>query len=336
VKALLCKAHGPPETLVLEDVPAPKPGRGEALIAVRAAGVNFPDVLIIENKYQFKPPLPFSPGAEVSGVVESVGEGVSDLRPGMRVLASIGWGGFAESVVARGPRVFPIPDAMDFETAAALLLTYGTSHHALKDRAKLKAGESLVVLGASGGVGVAAIELARAAGARVIAAASSDEKLAFAKDCGAHETLKYPAGRLTRDDQKALADEIKRLTGGEGADVVYDPVGGDYAEPALRAIAWEGRYLVVGFAAGEIPKIPLNLALLKGCDILGVFWGAFTEREPEKNRENVRELMSLFTGGKIRPRVSKVYPLARAAEALADLSARRAMGKLVIQVPGDA
>lgn len=332
MKALLCKAYGPPETLVLEEVAKPAPGAGDALISVKAAGVNFPDVLIIENKYQFKPPLPFSPGAEVAGVIESVGEGVKNLRPGMRVLASVGWGGYAEGVVARASRVFPIPDTMDFETAAALLLTYGTSHHALKDRAKLKAGESLLVLGAGGGVGIAAVELGRAAGARVIAAASSDEKLAFARECGAHETLKYPAGRLDRDAQKALSDEIKRLTGGEGANVVYDPVGGDYAEPALRATAWEGRYLVVGFAAGEIPKVPLNLALLKGCDIQGVFWGAFTEREPAKNRENVRELMELFTAGRIRPRVSKVYPLARAKEALADLSARRAMGKLVISM----
>lgn len=334
MKALLCKAYGPPEALVLENVPAPKPGAGEVLIAVKAAGVNFPDVLIIENKYQFKPPLPFSPGAEVAGVVESVGEGVKDLKPGMRVLASVGWGGYAEGVVARAARVFPIPDAMDYETAAALLLTYGTSHHALKDRAKLKASESLLVLGASGGVGIAAVELGRAAGARVIAAASSDEKLAFARECGAHEALKYPAGRLTRDDQKAFSDAIKGLTGGEGANVVYDPVGGDYTEPALRATAWGGRYLVVGFAAGEIPKIPLNLALLKGCDVQGVFWGAFTEREPAKNRENVRELMNLFAAGKIAPRVSKVYPLARAREALADLAARRAMGKLVISMDG--
>jgi NADPH2:quinone reductase len=334
MKALLCKAHGPPETLVLEEVARPKAGPGEVLIAVRAAGVNFPDVLIIENKYQFKPPLPFSPGAEVAGIIESVGDGVTGLRAGMRVLASVGWGGFAEAVVARAPRVFPIPDAMDFETASALLLTYGTSHHALKDRAKLRAGESLLVLGASGGVGVAAIELGVVAGARVIAAASSDEKLAFARECGARETIKYPSGRLTRDDQRALSEEIKRLTGGEGANVVYDPIGGDYAEPALRATAWEGRYLVVGFAAGEIPKIPLNLTLLKGCDILGVFWGAFSERAPEQNRENVRELMNLFSAGKIRPRISKVYPLARGAEALADLAARRAMGKLVIRIEG--
>jgi NADPH2:quinone reductase len=327
---VLCKAYGPPESLVVEEVSKPAPGPGEVLIAVAAAGVNFPDLLIIENKYQFKPKLPFAPGAEVSGVVERVGAGVTNLRPGMRVLASVGWGGFAEAVIARAPRVFAIPDEMDFDAAAALLLTYGTSHHALKDRARLRAGELLLVLGAGGGVGIAAVELGAAMGARVIAAASSDEKLELAKECGASATIRYPEGPLTRDQQRAFSDEIKALTEGEGADVVYDPVGGLYSEPALRGVAWAGRFLVVGFAAGEIPKIPLNLVLLKGCAIMGVFWGAFTERAPEQNLENVRELMNMFREGKIRPRISKVYPLERAAEALAALAARRVSGKLVI------
>jgi NADPH2:quinone reductase len=327
---VLCKAYGPPESLVIEEIARPTPGPGEVLIKVAAAGVNFPDLLIIENKYQFKPKLPFAPGAEVSGVVESVGAGVTNLRPGMRVLASVGCGGFAEAVIARAPRVFPIPDEMDFDSAAALLLTYGTSHHGLKDRARLKAGETLLVLGAGGGVGIAAVELGAAMGARVIAAASSGDKLELARECGARATILYPAGPLDRDQQRALSEEIKALTEGEGADVVYDPVGGSYSEPALRAMAWQGRFLVVGFAAGEIPKIPLNLVLLKGCAIMGVFWGAFTERSPGQNIENVRELMEMFRGGRIRPRISKVYPLERAAEALCDLAARRVSGKLVI------
>jgi NADPH2:quinone reductase len=330
MRAALCKAFGPPESLVIEDVPSPQPGPGEVLIAVRAAGVNFPDLLMIANKYQFKPPLPFAPGGEVAGLIERVGAGVTQLEPGMRVLASVGAGGFAEAAVARASRVFPIPDEMDFNSASAFLITYGTAHHALKDRARLKPGETLLVLGAGGGVGIAAVELGTAMGARVIAAASSEDKLGLAEARGARDMIHYPEGRLTREDQRALTDEIKRLTDGAGVDVVFDPVGGDFSEPALRATGWEGRFLVIGFAAGEIPKIPLNLTLLKGCEILGVFWGAFMERAPERNRENVRELMELFLVGKARPPISKVYPLERAGEALAELAARRVLGKLVL------
>ncbi|MGB6086255.1 NADPH:quinone oxidoreductase family protein, partial [Parvibaculum sp.] len=264
MKAILCKEYGPPESLVIEEVPSPEPKKGEVVLEVHAAAVNFPDVLIIQNKYQFKPPLPFSPGGEVAGKVIKVGEGVTKVKVGDRVIGSCGWGGFAEEIALDEARVTPIPDGMDFVTASAFLMTYGTSHHALKDRAALKPGETLLVLGAAGGVGLAAVELGKAMGARVIAAASSEDKLAVCKEHGADETILYPAGELDRDAQKALTDRIKELTGGQGADVVYDPVGGDYSEAALRATNWEGRFLVIGFASGPIPKIPLNLALLKG------------------------------------------------------------------------
>jgi NADPH:quinone reductase len=326
VRAVLCKSFGPPETLVVEDVPSREPGRGEALIQVEACGVNFPDLLLIENKYQFKPPLPFSPGGEVAGTVKAVGEGVERLRPGMRVLGSPGWGGFAEEIVLDAGRVIPIPDSMDFVTASAFLFTYGTSHYALKDRAALKPGETLLVLGAAGGVGLAAVELGAVMGARVIAAASSPEKLAVCREHGAAEGIDY-----SRED---LKERTKELTGGKGADVIYDPVGGSFAEPALRSIAWEGRFLVIGFAAGDIPKIPLNLVLLKGCQIVGVFWGSFTAREPQRNAEHIAELMRWFEEGKIRPHVSAVYPFERVAEALRELAERRAKGKVVL-VPRD-
>lgn len=330
MKAVLCKEYGPPETLVLEDVASPEPGEGQVRIAVKSAAVNFPDVLIIENKYQFKPPLPFSPGGEVAGVVDKVGPGVTTLKEGDRVIGSCGWGGFAEEIVLDAARCTPFPDGMDFTTASAFLMTYGTSHHALKDRAKIQPGETLLVLGAAGGVGLAAVELGKAMGARVIAAASTEDKVQVAKDHGADDGFVYPTGELDRDQQKALSEKIKELTGGQGADVVYDPVGGDYSEPAIRATNWEGRFLVVGFASGPIPKVPLNLALLKGCQIVGVFWGAFTAREPERNKENLAELMAMFKAGKIKPLVSKTYPLSDAASALNDMAARKVKGKIVL------
>ncbi|MGD1933079.1 MAG: NADPH:quinone oxidoreductase family protein [Candidatus Phaeomarinobacter sp.] len=330
MKAVLCKEYGPPETLVLEDVASPEPGEGQVRIAVKSAAVNFPDVLIIENKYQFKPPLPFSPGGEVAGVVDKVGPGVTTLKEGDRVIGSCGWGGFAEEIVLEEARCTPFPDEMDFVSASAFLMTYGTSHHALKDRAKIQPGETLLVLGAAGGVGLAAVELGKAMGARVIAAASTEDKVQVAKDHGADDGFVYPTGELDRTQQKALSEKIKELTGGQGADVVYDPVGGDYSEPAIRATNWEGRFLVVGFASGPIPKVPLNLALLKGCQIVGVFWGAFTAREPERNKQNLAELMAWFKDGKIKPHVSQTYPLSDAASALNDMAARKVKGKIVL------
>lgn len=330
MKAVLCKEYGPPETLVLEEVASPEPGEGQVRIAVKSAAVNFPDVLIIENKYQFKPPLPFSPGGEVAGVVDKVGPGVTTLKEGDRVIGSCGWGGFAEEIVVDEGRCTPFPDEMDFVSASAFLMTYGTSHHALKDRANIQPGETLLVLGAAGGVGLAAVELGKAMGARVIAAASTEEKVQVAKDHGADEGFVYPTGELDRAQQKELSEKIKELTGGQGADVVYDPVGGDYSEPAIRATNWEGRFLVVGFASGPIPKVPLNLALLKGCQIVGVFWGAFTAREPERNKQNLAELMAWFKDGKIKPHVSKTYPLSDAASALNDMAARKVKGKIVL------
>ena len=328
MKAILCKAYGPPETLVVEDVPSPTPGEGQVRIDVRACGVNFPDLLIIQNLYQFKPPLPFSPGGEVSGVVSAVGAGVESVRVGDRVLASPGFGGFAEEVVCAAASTIPVPEAMDFDTASALLMTYGTSHYALKDRADLRPGETLLVLGAAGGVGLAAVELGKQMGARVIAAASSDEKLAVCREHGADETIQYE-----REDLKARA---KELTGGQGVDVVYDPVGGAYSEAALRAIGWEGRFLVIGFAAGDIPKIPLNLTLLKSCDVRGVFWGAFVMRNPQRHAEHVAELMDWFHAGKIKPRICARYPFADVARALRDIAERKATGKVVLVPPSAA
>ncbi|MCD6072900.1 MAG: Alcohol dehydrogenase zinc-binding domain protein [Microvirga sp.] len=327
--ALLSKQPGGPETLVLESVAEPSPKPGEVLLAVKACGVNYPDALIIEDRYQFKPERPFAPGSEVSGIVEAVGEGVPFLKAGDRVIGSCGWGGMAEKLALSADRCIPMPDAMPFDEAAAFVMTYGTSYHALKDRAGLKAGETLLVLGAAGGVGLAAVELGKAMGARVIAAASSDEKAALAKQHGADESIVYPAGPFDRDGLKALAEQFKAACGPNGADVIYDPVGGDYSEASLRAIAWEGRFLVVGFPAG-IPKLPLNLPLLKSCQIVGVFWGAFAKRDPKANAANLRELLDLYAGGKIRPVISERVPLARAGEAIAALSARKALGKIVV------
>ncbi|HAJ47727.1 MAG TPA: NADPH:quinone oxidoreductase [Alphaproteobacteria bacterium] len=331
MKAVLCKAYGPPDSLVYEDVPSPVPGKGQVVISVKAAGVNFPDVLIIQNKYQFKPPLPFSPGGEVAGVIKALGEGVTNVKVGDPVIGSIGWGGYSEEVLCDAGRLIPLPQGIDFVHASAFVLTYGTSAHALKDRAMLKAGESLLVLGAAGGVGLAAVEIGKVMGAKVYAAVSSPEKLEVAKAHGAVGGLVYPSGPLDRDAQKKLSEDFKALVGGDGFNVIYDPVGGDYAEPALRAIGWEGRYLVVGFAASDqIPKVPLNLALLKGCQIVGVFWGAFTAREPQRNKANLAELMAWYQDGKIKPLVSKTYPMARAAEALNDMAARKVQGKVVL------
>jgi NADPH:quinone reductase len=329
MRAVVCKAFGPPESLVVDDVPEPEAGRGQVVLDVHACAVNFPDVLVIQDKYQFKPALPFSPGGEVSGVVRAVGPDVESpngsVEVGDRVIASTGWGGMAEQVAVGAQSLIAVPDDADLIAASGLLTTYGTTHYALKDRARLQPGETLLVLGAAGGVGLAAVELGRAMGARVIAAASSEEKLALCRERGADATINY-----AEEDLKTRA---KELTAGHGVDVVYDPVGGDFSEAALRAIAWEGRFLVIGFAAGDIPRIPLNLALLKSCDIVGVFWGAFTMREPERNRRNIAELLQLWTDGKISLYVSSTYPLERGAEAIAELAERRAKGKVVVVTP---
>jgi NADPH:quinone reductase len=329
MKALLCTAYGPPETLVLSEVPNPKAGPGQIVVTVKACGINFPDVLVIENKYQFKPPLPFAPGGEISGIVKQLGEGVTRFKPGDKVICSVGMGGLQEELVADPNRCIPMPAGMDFETAAGLVLTYGTSHYALKDRARLKAGENLVVLGAAGGVGLAAVEIGKVMGARVIAGASSQEKVDLAKKHGADDGFVYPTGKLSRDQQKELSETIKKLTAGQGADVLYDPVGGDYAEPAVRAMNWEGRYLVIGFTAG-IPSVPLNLTLLKSCDIQGVFWGAFTARNPKRNQEHLAELARWVAEGKIKPHVSAKFPLARGGEAIRMLADRKAQGKVIV------
>ena len=322
MKAVLCKQYGPPESLVIEELPAPRPGPGEVVVAVKAASVNFPDVLIIQNKYQFKPPLPFSPGSELAGVVKEVGVGVSSVRPGDRVMAFTTYGAFAEEVKTEAARLLPIPDGMDFKSAAAFVLTYGTSDHALRDRGALRAGETLLVLGAAGGVGLAAIEIGKALGARVIACASSDEKLAVCREHGADATINYAA--------EDLRERIKSLTERRGVDVIYDPVGGAYSEPAFRSIAWRGRLLVVGFAAGEIPKLPLNLALLKGASVVGVFWGDFARREPKAFAGSIAQLGLWFREGKLRPHVSKIYPLEKAADALRLMAARQVKGKVVL------
>ena len=322
MKAVLCKAYGMPETLVVEEVEPLRAGGGQVVVEVKACGVNFPDTLIIQGKYQFKPAMPFSPGSEVAGVVKEVGEGVKGVSVGDHVIASTGWGGFAEEVVVSATKIIPMPAGLDFTIASAFVLTYGTAHHALKDRAQLQPGETLLVLGAAGGVGIAAIEIGKQLGARVIAAASNDEKLGVCRQHGASEVINYAS--------EDLRERIKQITGGQGVDVIFDPVGSNYSEPALRSMAWKGRFLVVGFAGGEIPRIPLNLTLLKGCSIVGVFWGAFTEREPQRNAENLRELMSWLSQGILKPHISATYPLERAADALYDMLNRKALGKAVL------
>ncbi|GFM80573.1 NADPH:quinone oxidoreductase [Pseudomonas cichorii] len=324
MKALLCKAFGPADTLVLENVASPVIKKNEILLDVKAAGVNFPDTLIIEGKYQFKPPFPFSPGGEAAGIISQVGEKITHLKPGDRVMALTGWGSFAEQVAVAGYNVLPIPQAMDFTTAAAFSMTYGTSMHALKQRANLQPGETLLVLGASGGVGLAAVEIGKALGARVIAAASTAEKLEVARNAGADELINY--------SETSLKDEVKRLTAGNGVDVIYDPVGGDLFDQAVRAIAWNGRLLVVGFASGRIPELPVNLALLKGASVVGVFWGSFAQRQPQDNAANFKQLFDWYTEGKLKPLVSQVYPLERGAEAIDVLGKRSAVGKVVVAV----
>ena len=331
MKALLSHAPGGPETLQLTELPDPVAGPGELLVRVRAAAVNYPDVLIIEDKYQFKPPRPFAPGGEIAGEVEAVGEGVEGWKAGDRLIAVPGWGGMAEKIVIPAKQAIKLPGERSFTDGAALLLTYATSIHALYDRGRLAAGQTLLVLGAAGGVGLAAVELGKAKGARVIAAVSSEEKAAAARAAGADDAIVYPRGPFDRDGQKALAQLFKDAVGSDGADVIYDPVGGDYAEPALRSIGWEGRYLVVGFPAG-IPKLPLNLTLLKSCDVCGVFWGAFAARDPKANAAHVAELFRLWGEGKINPHVSATYPLKRGGEAIAAMAARQVIGKLVVTI----
>ena len=322
MKAVLCKAFGPPESLVIEEVESLKPGKGQVVISVKACGVNFPDTLIIQGKYQSKPPFPFTPGSEVAGIVKELGEGVKTTKVGERVMAFIGMNGFAEEAIAHEFQIVPMPHNLDFASASAFLLTYGTSHHALKDRAQLQPGETLLILGAAGGVGLAAVELGKIMGVKVIAAASSNEKLEVCKQHGADEVINYS----TED----LRDRIKQLTDGKGVDVAFDPLGGNFSEPVLRSMAWGGRFLVIGFAAGDIPRIPLNLPLLKVYSIVGVFWGAFMERDPRHGRENIQELIRWVNEGKLKPHVSATYSLEHVADALNDLMERKVTGKAVL------
>jgi len=324
MRAILCKEYGPADTLVIEEVKSPEAkGRG-VKVRVKAAGLNFPDTLIIEGKYQFKPTMPFSPGGEMSGEVIAVGDKVTGFKVGDRVAGLTGFGAFAEEIVVAEDNLLPVPATMSDDKAAAFTMVYGTSYYALKQRANIQPGESLLVLGASGGVGLATVELGKAMGARVIAAASSAEKLAVAKAAGADEVINYT--------EEPLKDTVKKLTGGKGVDVIYDPVGGDFTEQALRAMAWNGRHLIIGFAAGDIPKIPANLTLLKGCSVVGVFWGNFTRMEPEASANNMMELMALYEQGKIDPKVSEVYDFEDYVNALNALTERRAKGKIVLKV----
>jgi NADPH2:quinone reductase len=323
MKALLCTHYGTPDELELADIADPNPAPGEAVVRIAAAALNFFDTLIIAGKYQTKPAFPFSPAAEFAGTVESLAPDVTSLKVGDRVLGMTGYGAARERIAVPAGKLVKIPDSLDFDRAAGLCVTYGTTLHALKDRARLKTGETLAVLGASGGTGLAAIELGKIMGARVIACASSPEKLAFARQHGADDGIDYAS-----DD---LKDALRRLTGGKGADVIYDPVGGPYAEPALRSIAWEGRYLVVGFAAGEIPKLPLNLVLLKSCDVLGVFWGAWTDRDPKGHRVNTEQLLAWAAEGKLSSHVHAVYPLAEGPAAIKAIAARQVMGKVILR-----
>ena len=325
MRAILCKELGPANTLVIEDIASPVPGKGEVKVRVKAAGLNFPDTLIIEGKYQIKPELPFSPGGEMGGEVLEVGDGVKNFKAGQRVMGLTGYGAFAEEILVPENRLIPVPDGMDDHTAAAFSMVYGTSYHALKQRANIQPGETLLVLGASGGVGLAAVEIGKAMGANVIACASSDEKLEVAREAGADDLINY----ADEDLKEALKKRYPR-----GVDVIYDPVGDKFTEAALRNMAWNGRLLVVGFAAGDIPKIPANLALLKGCSIVGVFWGAFTQQEPKVNMQNIMELFQLFGQGKLKPRISQVFKFEEYEQALAALTSRTAKGKVVLDVAG--
>jgi NADPH2:quinone reductase len=324
MKAVLCKSFGPPENLVVEEVAAAEPGPGEVVVAAKAIGLNFFDTLIIQNKYQFKPQLPFSPGAEVAGHVKAVGTDVTGIAEGDRVVAYSTYGACREEIVVPARNVVPMPQSVDFAIAASLTITYGTSFHALKDRADLRPGETLAVLGASGGVGQAAVEIGKAMGARVIAGASSQDKLDFCRSVGADETINYA--------DEDLKNRLKELTDGNGADVIYDPVGGDLAEAALRATAWNGRFLVIGFAAGDIPKIPLNLVLLKGCSLVGVFWGSFVDRNPEHHITNMTTLLNWCVDGTIKPHIHDRIGLEDTAVALRAFLNREVKGKIVIEV----
>jgi NADPH:quinone reductase len=323
MKAILCTRYGTPDDLELADIADPKAGPGEVVVELRAAALNFFDTLIIAGKYQYKPTPPFSPAAEFAGTVESLGTNVTSFKAGDRVLGHMTYGAARERIAVSADKLTKIPDALDFDRAAGICITYGTTFHALKDRADLKRGESLAVLGAAGGVGLAAIELGKTMGARVIACASSDEKIAFARKHGADDGINY-----AKDD---LKEALRKLTDGRGVDVIYDPVGGPYTEPALRSIAWKGRFLVVGFAAGEIPKLPLNLILLKGCDVRGVFWGSWTERDPAGHRANTEQLLAWCLEGKLSSHVHTVYPLAEAPAALKAIAARQVMGKVILR-----
>lgn len=322
MKAVICEAWGQPDTLKVKELPDPQPGAGQVVIDVRAAGVNFPDVLIVQGKYQFKPALPFVPGSEVSGIIRAAADDVTTFQPGDKVIAFVPTGGFGQQLIAPAQALITMPPDMDFDTAAAITLTYGTSYHAIVDRAKLENGENMLVLGAAGGVGLAAIEIGKALGARIIACASTDEKLEVCRQHGADVLINY-----SKED---LREAVKAATGGKGPDVIYDPVGGDYAEPAFRSIAWGGRYLVVGFANGEIPRLPLNLTLLKGASLVGVFWGEFTKRHPKANMANMRQLLQWLHEGKINPRISGRYKLEDTAQALNDMAARKVTGKVVV------
>ena len=331
MKAILSREPGGTETLRLEEVADPQPGPDELCVRTLACAINFPDVLIIEDKYQLKPERPFSPGGEIAGEVISRGERVSDLAVGDRIIAALGFGGLAEKVIVPAARAIRLPAQFSAEQGSALLLTYGTAIHALVDRGRLAAGQTLLVLGAAGGVGIASVEIGKALGARVIAAVSSEEKAEAVRRAGADDVVIYPLGAVDRDGQRGLATLFKNSVGPNGADVILDPVGGDYSEPALRAIAWQGRFLVVGFPAG-IARLPLNLTLLKSCDVCGVFWGAFAAREPKRNAAHIEQLFRWWGEGKIAPMISATYPLERAGEAIAALRDRQAVGKLVVTV----
>ena len=324
MKAIVCSKFGTPDTLKYQEIKIPNPKEGEILITVKACSVNFPDTLIIQGKYQFKPEFPFSPGSDVAGIIEKVGENVKHFKVGDAIVGFIPFGGFAEKAIVKAIDCFPKPRGMSMVNASAFLLAYGTSYHALKDRANIQKGETILILGASGGVGLTALELAKLMGAKVIAAASSQEKLNLCKEFGADEVINYT--------EENLKDRVKELTNGKGVDVIYDPVGGAFTELALRAIAWRGRHLVVGFANGEIPKIPINLTLLKGASIVGVFWGAFAQKEPKKSLENIQQLLTWFVKGEVKPHIDKTYSLKEAPKALEYMMQRKVKGKIVIDM----
>jgi len=322
VKALVCNEYGPPDSLIIEELDDPLPGEGQVLVNIKAAGINFPDILIIGGNYQVKVPLPFVPGNEAAGIVEAVGDGVTRIKAGDRVIITPRAGGFAEKCVVAEKFCLPLPDNMNYQQGAGFTITYATSFHAFRQSTQLKPGETVLVLGAAGGVGITAVEIAKALGARVIAAASSEEKLQFAREAGADEIVNY--------SETSLRDAVKELTGGKGVDVVYDPVGGELAQMALRSLAWHGRYLVIGFACGEIPKFPANIALLKEASIIGVWWGTWGNHNPDESLQNMMELAAMVEDGRLNPRVTESYPLNHFADAFAAITERRAKGKVVL------